>query len=253
MSIKPLVLALLLQCTLLVAQDPEGMDTAMVVIPAGEFQMGKFSDKGANYHPPHMVRVDSFLMDKYEVSNGEYLKFCTETGHKLPEFWGTERFRSGEEFLDYPVVGVNLGDAFKYAAWAGKRLPTEAEWEYAARGGLVDNNFPNGNEWGKPRARQDTVGWYNLIEPIGQYESNAYGLYDMGGNVWEWTSDKYQYNYYEHSESDNPRGPEMGDGYVIRGGSWHSGAMCKRVYFRKGLPGNWSDFAVGFRCVKDVK
>jgi formylglycine-generating enzyme required for sulfatase activity len=83
-------------------------------------------------------------------------------------------------------------------------------------------------------------------------EPNGFGLYDMAGNVWEWNWDIYSEIYYQKRISDNPVGPEKGTNRVIRGGSWHSGAMCKKVYYRKGLPENWSDFAVGFRCVKDV-
>lgn len=224
----------------------------MVLIPEGDFIMGKDSRKKADFSPAHKVHVDSFFIDKYEVTNREYLAFCNETGYKLPEFWNTDIFRSGDEYLDYPVIGINFWDAKKYAEWTGKRLPTEAEWEYAARGGLVDNDYPNGNEWTKKRAKQDTNGWKNLIEPVASYLPNGYGLYDMGGNVWEWVADKYAEDYYEISLANNPKGPTDRSNPVIRGGSWHSGSMCKKVYYRKGLPSNWNDFAVGFRCVKSI-
>lgn len=252
MRIGLICLFFLSQTILVWSQATEPADENMVFVKGGVFQMGKDSEKRANYAPAHQVRVNSFLMDKHEVTNGEYIEFCKATGHKLPEFWNTAVFRSGQEYLNYPVVGVSLWDAWKYATWTGKRLPTEAEWEYAARGGLIDNNFPNGNEWLLPKAKQDSQSWENLIHPVEQHAANAYGLFDMGGNVWEWVADKYAYSYYSENDSINPKGPEQGHGYVIRGGSWHSGAMCKRVYFRKGLPGNWSDFAVGFRCIKDV-
>jgi iron(II)-dependent oxidoreductase len=222
----------------------------MVLIPGGHFTMGK-DHPVADFSPAHKVRVDSFYMDTHEVTNREYLKFCEETGYKFPEFWNTAVFRSGEKFLDHPVIGVNLFDAIKYAEWAGKRLPTEAEWEYAARGGLSGKEFPNGDKWTIEKATK-AESWENMIYPVESYESNGYGLYEMGGNVWEWVSDRYSENYYRQSPSDNPKGPEKGTLWVIRGGSWHSGAMCKKVYYRKGMPPNWCDFGIGFRCVKDL-
>jgi len=226
--------------------------TEMVKIPAGEFLMGKNTLMDVDYKPAHKVKVEAFLMDKHEVTNLQYLAFCRMTGHKLPEFWNTEVFRSGNKFLKYPVVGISWNDAVQYAAWAGKRLPTEAEWEYAARGGLIEKDYPNGNNWTKKKALQNEESWNNLIEPVKSYEPNGYDLYDMGGNVWEWVVDFYSKNYYSESSTDNPKGPKSGSHRVIRGGSWHSGDMCKKVYYRKALPASWCDFAVGFRCVKDI-
>lgn len=228
------------------------VDSSMVLIPVGSFLMGKDSDKGHDFSPAHQVCVNAFYMDKYELTNREYLRFCKETGYKYPEFWNSEIFKSGEAFLDYPVVGVNWWDAQNYAKWAGKRLPTEAEWEYAARGGLIEMEFPNGNSWDEEKAKQDTIAWRNLIQKVGKYAPNGYGLFDMGGNVWEWTADKYAEDYYSYSPEDNPTGPTGRNNIVIRSGSWHSGSMCKKVYYRKGLPGNWCDFGLGFRCVKDI-
>ncbi len=234
-------------------QETKTIDSSMALIPAGEFMMGKYSERGYDFSPAHKVKVDSFFMDRHEVTNGEYFRFCKETGYRLPEFWNNDIFRSGEDYLNYPVISINWLDAKKYAEWAGKRLPTEAEWEYAARGGLIDKDYPNGNKWTKEKTKQDSTGWKNLIDPFGKFESNGFGLYDMGGNVWEWVSDIYSGDYYKASETDNPTGPKNGFNRVIRGGSWHSGPMCKKVYYRKGLPNNWCDFAVGFRCVKEVE
>ena len=132
-------------------------------------------------------------------------------------------------------------------------MPTEAESEYAARGGLVGKDFPNGDVWTKEKAKQTNIAWENLKEPVGSYEPNGYGLYDMAGNVWEWVADTHSETYYTESEYDNPKGPENGSNRVIRGGSWHSGKMCKKVFYRKGLISNWFDFAVGFRCVREFK
>lgn len=228
------------------------MHDEMILIPGGEFTMGKNTERGGDFSPAHQVSVDSFYIDAHEVTNAEYLEFCKSTGHRLPEFWNVTIFHCGEDFPDYPVVGVSWIDAIKYAQWAGKRLPTEAEWEYAGRGGLVDNDFPNSNEWDIPLRRNDSVGyWENLTVAVQSFEPNAYGLYDMGGNVWEWAMDIYQHDYYQNSPADNPHGPREGTTRVIRGGSWHSGKMCHKVFFRKGLIPNWVDFAVGFRCAKD--
>ncbi len=248
MKIKLLFLALFLSSAL-IGQDAE---KDMVLIPGHEFTMGKDKD-GADYSPAHQVTVDSFYLDRHEVTNAEYFKFCSETGYKLPETWGTSIFRCGPEFPNHPVTGVNWYDAQKYAAWAGKRLPTEAEWEYAARGGLVDNSYPNGQEWDVPRRKNNPgENWQNLIVEVASFDTNAFGLYDMSGNVWEWVNDPYDEDYYKDSPAKNPKGPESGGIKSIRGGSWHSGAMCKRIYFRRGLPGNWVDFAVGFRCAKTL-
>ena len=239
---------LLIISTVAIAQQ----NSEMALVPGGEFFMGNDMKNELGFNPVHKIKVDSFYIDKYEVTNKDYLKFCQETGHKLPEFWNTNIFKSGENYMNYPVVGINFGDATKYADWAGKRLPTETEWEYAARGGLEGKDFPNGDVWTNEKAKQDSIGWKNLIEPVGSYEPNGYGLYDMAGNVWEWVADRHSETYYKESEYENPKGPEKGSNRVIRGGSWHSGAMCKKVFYRKGLISNWCDFAVGFRCVKEL-
>ena len=235
------------------AQTSASSDSSMSLIPGGEFMMGKGNHSGPDFSPAHKVVLDSFYIDKYQVTNRDYMKYCEATGTNYPEFWNTEIFRSGKSFLDYPVVGINWIDAIKYAEWTGKRLPTEAEWEYAARGGLIENEYPNGNQWQYEKAKQNSSGWQNLIFPVGTREPNGYGLYDMADNVWEWVMDGYDESYYQTSPVNNPKGPDKKLNKVIRGGSWHSGAMCKRVYFRKGIPANWCDFSIGFRCAKSIK
>jgi iron(II)-dependent oxidoreductase len=223
----------------------------MVLIPSGNFTMGKVQ-QGADFSPAHPVKLNSFYMDIHEVTNAEYKKFCQATGHKYPEFWNVDLFRSGDSYPNHPVIGISWSDANTYAAWAGKRLPTEAEWEYAARGGLVGKEYPTGDTLERIEAMNSSNSWTNGIVEVALFKPNAYGLYDMDGNVWEWTADGYDENYYKESPTDNPKGPDNKRNKVIRSGSWHSGGMCKKVYYRKGLPTNWVDFGVGFRCVKDV-
>lgn len=167
-------------------------------------------------------------------------------------------FRCGPDYPNHPVVGVNWHDAVEYASWCGMRLPTEAEWEYAARGGLTGMNYPNGD------TLDPTDGNFNRSEKrgpvaVGSYPPNGFGLYDMQGNVVEWVWDYYDADYYSSSSVENPRGlepvkfrPEPVRFHVIRGGGWHSGLYCNRVYYRNALPANWVDFNVGFRCVKDM-
>ena len=248
-----IALSLLIIANFLPVSCQENEDShRMILIPSGEFVMGKYSKRGADFSPAHTVYVDSFYLDEHEVTNRQYLEFCQATGYPLPEFWGAAVFHSGKDYLDHPVVGVNWYDAQKYAQWVGKRLPTEAEWEYAARGGLVDNEFSNGNSWNVALRRNEPGTWENLTVAVKSFESNGFGLYDMGGNVWEWVSDIYAHDYYQTSPKNNPKGPTKGTNRVIRGGSWHSGKMCHKVYYRKGLTANWKDFAVGFRCVMDL-
>jgi formylglycine-generating enzyme required for sulfatase activity len=226
-------------------------DDSMVLIPSGEFIMGKNSSSPTDWQPEHKVKLNSFYMDKYEVTNQQYYVFCMATKNPLPQFWGMKEFRSGPDFPDYPVVGVSYLDAEKYAKWSGKRLPTEAEWEYAARGGLAGKNYPLGDAIDSTLVNYGRK--YNGILKVGSFPANGYGLFDIKGNVWEWTSDYYGDEYYSSSPVENPKGPERGRFKVIRGGSWHSGAMCVQTYYRNGLSPSWIDFAVGFRCVKDVK
>lgn len=226
-------------------------DQNMVLIPAGDFVMGKNSSSPTDWQPEHKVSVDAFYLDKYEVTNKQYYEFCTKTKTPLPEFWGSSQFKCSLEYPDHPVIGVSFSDAFRYAQWAGKRLPTEAEWEYAARGGLLNSNFPWGNQIDSTLVNYGKK--YKTTLKVGSFKPNGYGLCDMGGNVWEWTSDNYGDDFYSKSPSQNPTGPVTGRFKVIRGGSWHSGAMCVQTYYRNGLSPSWIDFAVGFRCAKTVK
>jgi iron(II)-dependent oxidoreductase len=234
--------------TFLPALGQENPLKNMALIPAGEFNMGKNSKGASDWQPEHKVKIDSFYLDQYEVTNKQYYDFCVATKHTFPEYWGSKEFRSGIDFPDFPVVGVSWFDADSYSKWSGKRLPTEAEWEYASRGGLVDKNFPMGDQADSTKANFGKK--FKSILKVGTFKPNGFGLYDMAGNVWEWVSDNYGSEYYQTSSDHNPKGPERGRFKVIRGGSWHSGAMCIQNYFRNGLSPSWVDFAVGFRCAK---
>jgi sulfatase modifying factor 1 len=220
----------------------------LVLIPGGEFLMG--SDSQGDHSPAHKVAVATFYIEKTEVTNAQYQRFCEETGHRLPEFWGMKGLRCGPDYPAHPVVGVSWSDAVEYGAWCGRRLPTEAEWEYAARGGRVGLNYPNGETLDPADGNYKDSAKGGPVA-VGSYAANGFGLHDMQGNVVEWVWDFYAAEFYAVSPAKNPRGPEKGRFRVIRGGGWHSGAYCNRVYYRNALPANWVDFNVGFRCAKD--
>jgi formylglycine-generating enzyme required for sulfatase activity len=226
-----------------------GRDTAMALIPAGEFVMGR-EGTGDN-SPPHTVRLGAFYLDCCEVTNAEYAEFCRATGRDLPKFWGMNAFRSGDRYPDHPVVFVSNGDAREYATWRGKRLPTEAEWEYAARGGLTGKAYVNGDVLDSTKVNY-TLSALKGPVAVGSFEPNGYGLYDMAGNVQEWVSDRYDAEYYKTSPAENPPGPAKGRFRVIRGGGWDTGPGCMGVGYRNALPANWIDFNVGFRCARDA-
>ena len=224
----------------------------LVLIPGGEYTMGEKPSPRNNYfdNAAHQVRIDSFYIDKYEVTNAQYLEFCQSTGHPLPEFWGMDVFCSGPGFPDHPVVGVTWGGAMDYAKWKGMRLPTEAEWEYAARGGFAKKRYPNGNDVDSTQCNYN--GTYGHPILVGSLPANGYGLHDMSGNVVEWVSDLYAKDYFLEAPVDNPTGPKYGKRRVIRGGGWRSGKMCATVVFRQSLRPHWVDMNVGFRCAKDL-
>jgi len=223
-----------------------GVPNGMVYVPGGEFVMGV---EGGEDNPAHAVFVDPFYVDAREVTNAEYKLFCDSTGHALPEFWGVGKYCCGPDFPDHPVLGVSQVDAMAYAEWVGKRLPTEAEWEFAARGGLEGESYPQGDEMDKTMENFGSEGTL----PVGSLAANGYGLYDMSGNVREWVLDYYDRDYYRESPRGNPRGPDKEKFVVVRGGGWHCGKGCSSVHVRYGLYPTWVDINVGFRCVKDLE
>jgi formylglycine-generating enzyme required for sulfatase activity len=223
------------------------MDEAVVVrIPAGEFLMGNLETERQPLE--HRVDLSEFLMDKNPVTWGQYKRFAGVTGASLPPdppYWGTHD--------DQPAVFVTWEEAKVYCEWAGGRLPTEAEWEKAARG--TDNRkYPWGNEEPTPQRGVYRRNWgYTATDPIRAHPSGAspYGLLDMGGNVWEWVADWYDDKYYEASPKRNPKGPRTGQAHVVRGGSWDSrpsvlSASCRNFGYRGYREGDF-----GFRCAMD--
>ena len=225
------------------------VEMKMVLIPAGTFKMGT-EGKGDNT-PVHPVRLEAYEMDKTEVTCSQYLSFCEKTGHRLPFFWKRPGFRCGPDYPDHPVIGVSWTDARAYAVWLGKRLPSEAEWEYAARGGLENQPYPDGDTLSQESGNYSKSGKQGTIK-VASYAPNGFGLYDMLGNVVEWVSDRYDADYYRKSPVEAPFGPTTGRFRVIRGGGWKTGPGCTAVFHRNALPGNWIDFNVGFRCARSL-
>src|SRR5207244_10067049 len=230
----------------------------MVLIPAGSFGMGEDEKFG------HMVTVDSFLMDKYEVTQAEFDKYQLPNpshfkGPKLPVeqvTWAQAAIycnaRSKAEGLT-PCYNEDTA-ACNFEA-EGYRLPTEAEWEYACRAGpATDYSFGNdGRKLGDHAWFADNAG--NKTHPVGQQKPNAWGLFDMHGNVAEWCNDIYDKNYYRSSPAENPHGPADGKEYVLRGGSWKSAADALKSSYRLAESPGFSDAclardAIGFRCVR---
>ena len=229
----------------------QSQDPSMVLVPAGEFTMGSPTGD-PDERPPHQVYLDSFLIDTYEVTVGQYGAFLQETGNHPPSDWKAMNQFSHQK---RPVSNVDWADAAAYCKWAGKRLPTEAEWEKAARG--TDGRlYPWGNEPPTPRhANYEQAGSnsHGALAPVGSFEAgkSPYGLYDMAGNAWEWVSDWYDHGYYQASPPKNPEGPPMGGFKVIRGGSWNSSSRVLRSSDRYWDPPTFrSQYFPGFRCVK---
>lgn len=256
----------------------------MVLIRSGSFGMGCKKERCPdNEKPLHLVYLNSFYMDIYEVTNKEFAEFLnhfSEEGfedqrrrwivirsdlkeERFKDFWPAEiiyesgRYRPVPGFEEYPVLSVNWYGAMAYCTWKGKRLPTEAEWEKAARGGLKEMDYPWGNSLPTDGVVFNKI-WKdnNLPAPVEKkdyYLPNHYGLYNMAGNVAEWVQDWYDPEYYKRSPSNNPRGPEKGEFKVIRGGSWASTPESLRVSFRNYAPPDSILSGVGFRCAMDVK
>ncbi|MDE0299811.1 MAG: SUMF1/EgtB/PvdO family nonheme iron enzyme [Candidatus Poribacteria bacterium] len=234
----------------MVSPSDDFIEPKTVVIPGGEFLMG--SETGAaNEAPVHCVWIDSFALTALPITNREYLVFVQTTGHRPPPFWDSPRFGHP----DQPVVGSSWYDAIAYCEWirglTGKpfRLPTEAEREKAARGGIEGQDYPWGNE-----LPADFLGGRNSSLPlVGTEGPNGYGLFNMSEGVHEWCLDAYDAEYYEISPRRNPEGPKNSSRRVARGGSWRHRVRFARCAARSSLAPEkqFSDF--GFRCALTIE
>ncbi len=242
-----------------------GKDGApMMLIPAGEFLMGTAlsnRDGGRDEYPERRIYLDAFYMDTFEITNGRYLEFVKATGHRIPEHTRDKtltlwRGNSVPDiFKDHPVVNVDWSDADAYCRWAGKRLPTEAEWEKAARG-TTGRRFP----WGNAEPTRTLANYLNQwrngagLEPVGSHPQGASqeGVQDLEGNVWEWVADWYDAHYYEKGPNRNPKGPTAGTRKVIRGSGWESEAPLLRSAHRLNSDPLNRNHSLGLRCATDA-
>jgi sulfatase modifying factor 1 len=224
----------------------------MVIIPEGGFWMG--SDEHYRWESPrHRVWLDAFAIARTAVTRYEYSQFLTDTSHPQPKGWSDPCFGSD----DQPVVGVTWFAAAAYCEWLSKRtgaryrLPTEAEWEKACRGGLENAEYGWGDE---PIDVIDYFrGEWNAPRPVGQGPPNRYGLFNMGDNVHEWCSDWYAEEYYATSPERNPTGPESGMRRVSRGGSWRHQIKASRAAHRSSLPPSYAYTDYGFRICHGLR
>ncbi|MBI1739648.1 MAG: SUMF1/EgtB/PvdO family nonheme iron enzyme [Acidobacteriales bacterium] len=221
--------------------------TALIPIPAGWFLMGCDSGQD-NEKPVHRVWIDEFQLAACQVTNTGYSLFLRDTRDLPPPFWNDPNFNH----LEQPVVGVSWHEAVRYCEWLSARtnrhlrLPTEAEWERAARGGREGTLFPWGNN---PPQSLDGYHdrWKTGPEPVGRAEPSGYGLYNMCDNVHEWCADWYAPGYYAISPERNPRGPETGDRRASRGGSWRHHIKMSRCAARSSIPPAFQYADYGFR------
>ena len=228
----------------------------MILIPTGSFIMGS-EDGNYDESPKREVYLDAFYIDEYPVTNADYKKFIDETGYKAPYIgqvwskkydWKDRMYPEGKG--KNPVVLVTWHDAVAYCEWAGKRLPTEAEWEKAARG-TDGRTWPWGNVWDSDKLACSGVG---ETMPVGQYKfgKSFYGCFDMAGNVWEWTSDWYGNLYYKEAASRNPQGPDKGEHNILKGGAWIHSEFSVRCAMRFHKPPDYCDNYIGFRCARSA-
>ena len=243
----------------------QGKDGApMVLIPAGAFTMGSNEGLPAE-RPEHVVTLDAYAIDRYEVSPRLYRRFLQEAQRDAPPTWDDE---AAETVGDRPAIGVSWADASAYCTWAGKRLPTEAEWEKGARG-TDGRRYP----WGPMQPFVDIANYnrgvwvseaVTLVNVTGGVEGmsvrhglkeggrSPYGLHHMAGNAAEWVGDWYDREYYAKSPDKNPTGPAKGEKKVIRGGSWSDLPVALRSSARVSAEPDFQDRAIGFRCAMDA-
>src|SRR3984885_12515628 len=223
------------------------IEPLLVSIPEGWFLMGSESGQDCE-RPIHRIWVDAFLLAATQVTNSEYERFVNSTASAAPPFLNDENFNVPQQ----PVAGVSWFDADLYCQWLAKqtgrayRLPTEAEWERAARAHLEQKDFPWGND--PPQSLPEYLArWRTGPETVARYAPNAFGLYNICDNVHEWCSDFYDPNYYACSPDRNPRGPEQGTRRASRGGSWRHHVKVARCSARSSIPPDFRYADYGFR------
>ena len=224
----------------------------MVYVPAGEFTMGTNQSEGIgpntprfnnDARPEHKVTVGAFYIDKTEVTNAAYKKFCDATEYPTPPGWKNNTFPEGQN--DFPVIRISWPEASAYAAWIGKRLPTEIEWEKAARG-TDARLFPWGNDWDENRVVSSRDGALKVGSKL--EGASPYGALDMAGNVYEWTS-----NWYDAYPDAPIKFAEYGTTMkVIRGGGYDYRSVAQTFFRSVAFPRTRSDW-IGFRCARDAK
>jgi formylglycine-generating enzyme required for sulfatase activity len=229
-------------------------DMTEIHIPAGEFLMGADASESLAYDqefPQHTVYLDAYWIDEHEVTNAQYAQCvaaeaCTEPYSK--DSWNRSSYYGNSQYANYPVIYVDWYQASAYCAWAGGSLPTEAQWEKAARG--TDGQlYPWGNQSPNSSLLNFNYDTGDTTEACSYPEGNSpYDLCDMAGNVWEWVNDWYDKNYYDSSPASNPQGPVTGDYRLFRGGCWDNGSEGVRSSYRYMYnPINWNNRG-GFRC-----
>ncbi len=244
-----LVLASILVVT---AAEPE-----MVFIPGGDFLRGRshplpddnlkwFPTLLKDDRPVRSIVLDPFYIDKHEVTNAQYAEFLKDTDGAPPYYWPQGKPENAKE--KHPIVNITWQDANAYCQWAGKRFPTEAEWERASRGLRDGLKYP----WGDDEPTKESAHHDGMDGPgeVCQYPENAFGLCDMSGNVWEWCADWYEKDYYARAPEQNPAGPEKGIYRLLRGGSWVDAPKYLTTAYRSFARPDEQSPTIGFRCAK---
>ena len=239
--------ALLLVGACSIRPEPTASPDEMITIPAGWFLMGQDEGRSSN-QPQRRIYLDAFAIGRTEVTNSDFAGYIAETGAQVPG-WDA---RVLEDHADEPVVGVLWEEADAYCRWAGKRLPTEAEWEKAARG-TDGRRYPWGDTWDPSRANTAEGGPGSVL-PVGSFPAGAspYGALDLAGNVAEWVADYFDPTYYTYGPDHNPRGPSQVLDHGLRGGSWASPRTHAQTFFRDSSHCAQPNPRVGFRCAQTL-
>ena len=236
-----------------------GADAEPVLIPAGKFTMGRTKltadDKTTmrpqillDDRPLHEVTISAFYLDSHEVTQEQYAAFVAAKKRRPPYHWLAGRMPP--ELAKIPAYNVTWDDAKAYCEARGGRLPSEAEWERAARGGLDGQDYPWGDKFDGKLLRSNVE---SGPEEVGKHPPNAFGLYDMAGNVSEWTADYFEREYYAKSPAVDPPGPAEGIYRIIRGGAWSDSPKRVTVYFRNWVRPTQRQANIGFRCAQSVR